>query len=482
MKIEKVSLVVPSEPDYIVMPLFKELKRYRKIAKDAYFKEIYKEHDIETFKPRNISFKPSIGVLYLASLLENKGIETNILHQDYLEYKAEWDAELEKAAETSDMMGFTSITVSYNNVVDSLKKIKEINPELLNIIGGPHVTYSPESALNDGFDAVIRGEGEETLDELVDRLRAGKNIEGIAGLSYKKNGKNIIVAPRDRMEGSKIPIPAYHLIPEEMQENMSIHLQTARGCPYSCNFCVENGKLVMRDMDAVIEDVEKIKKYTGNTIWIGDSLTGIPKKRTMELAQKLHESFPETSFFFQTRPRIMSAEMYEHMAKNNFLGIKFGLESLSDKTLEIMGKRQTYNNYLSELETIKNIFPIREANLLLGYPGETLKDAHQSLERLDYVLGEDLIQTVSCSIFTPYPGSDVSNDHNFTLNSKNFEHYITKGFPPNIHTKNLSEFEVYSLMLRTIALETEHLYRKTGLVSSTGFDKSVTKQYMGRRS
>ncbi len=485
MKMDKVSLVVPSEPDYVVMPLFKELKRYRKKAKEKYFERIYEEHNIEPFKPRNKTFKPSIGVLSLASLLEKKGVETSILHQDYLEDTGEWESALRDAAETSDLMGFTAMTVTYNRALESLKKAKKANPGLLTIVGGPHVTYLPEQALDDGFDGVVRGEGEKTLDELIDCLRDSGGLDKIDGLSLKTDGEYMIKPARDRMDGSQIPIPAYHLIPEGMLENMSIQLQTARGCPFSCNFCVENGTMTFRDFDAVLEDIDTIRKYAGNTIWIADSLTGIPEKRTKDLAEILHGNFPDASFFFQTRPGIMSKDMYKHMADNNFVGIKFGLESLSDNTLKLMGKKQTYERYLSELRTIKDIFPIREANFILGYPGEKLQDCHETLERLDQVLGEDLIQTISCSVFTPYPGSHIfvnPSESDMVLNSKNFDNYITKGFPPNYHTKDLSEFEIYSLMLRAIALETDHLYRRSGLKSSSGFDSKAVEKYGGKRS
>ncbi len=485
MKIDKVSFVVPSEPDYIVLPLFRELKRYRKKAKETYFKRIYEQNNIEPFKPRNKTFKPSIGILSLASLLERKGIEVNILHQDYLEDIGEWDLSLKEAAETSDIFGFTAMTVVYNQTLKTLKKIKQINPGLLTIIGGPHVTYLPELALEDGFDGVVRGEGEKTLSELIDTLRNGRTLSEVEGLSYRNDGRNIIKPLRDRINGSEIPIPAYHLIPEGMKENMSIQLQTARGCPYSCNFCVENGKMTFRDFEKVLEDVETIRKYAGKTLWIADSLIGIPEKRTKNLADILHANFPEISFFFQTRPGIMSEDMYRHMVSNNFIGIKFGLESLSDNTLKLMGKRQTFEKYLTELRIIKDIFPIREANFILGYPGEKLSDCHETLERLDQVLGEDLIQTISCSIFTPYPGSYIftdSSESDIVLNSNNFDNYITKGFPPIYHTKDLSEFEIYTLMLRAMALETDHLYRRSGLISSSGFDLKAVEKYTSKRS
>ena len=150
-----------------------------------------------------------------------------------------------------------------------------------------------------------------------------------------------------------------------------------------------------------------------------------------------------------------------------------------------MGKKQTYDRYLSELKIIKDIFPIREANFILGYPGEKLQDCHETLEKLDQVLGENLIQTISCSIFTPYPGSYIFTNpakSDMILNSGNFDNYITKGFPPNYHTKDLSEFEIYSLMLRAIAIETSHLHRRTGLTSFSGFDLKTIKKYEGKRS
>ena len=98
-------------------------------------------------------------------------------------------------------------------MIDKVKRLKRLFPHLTFVAGGPHATALPEQMLNEGFDAVIKGYGEDTIVELVENLDKLDLWANIAGLSYKHEGNvhhNPKRNPPDSLEG--LPFPSYDLL------------------------------------------------------------------------------------------------------------------------------------------------------------------------------------------------------------------------------------------------------------------------------
>lgn len=118
-----------------------------------------------------------------------------------------------------------------------------MNPNIITIIGGPHVTFVPELTLKESpyIDAVVRGEGEEVFKQLLHHLDKGKELSDVRGITYRENNKIRNNPPMPLIKDiDSIPIPAFDLLPmEKYQFNKKRFgvVITSRGCPFQCVFC-----------------------------------------------------------------------------------------------------------------------------------------------------------------------------------------------------------------------------------------------------
>ncbi len=244
-----------------------------------------------------LSFMP-LGIAYLASTLEKKGIEVEAIDMmiDRLS-----DEEFSKYIRRikPDAVGFSSSTCQISSAFKLAKIVKE-NSDAYVIFGGPHPSALPEeSLLNKNVDFVIRSEGEKTIEELTDNFETPENIKGI---NYKKNGKIIHNLNRPLIEDlDSIPFPARHLFKlKEYPGPPVIGIQTpvgniitSRGCLYNCIFCYKEifGKTFRaRTSDNVIEEwKELVNKFRVKEVAILDDAFNTDKKRAINICEKIIE-------------------------------------------------------------------------------------------------------------------------------------------------------------------------------------------------
>lgn len=154
-----------------------------------------------------------LGIGYLAAFLERNQYEVNVVdcQVDYPSPKQLADI----FAETkTDILGLTCATLTYKPALEIIKIAKQVRPDCLTIMGGPHVTVlDKETIRDDGApDVVVRGEGERTLLELVnlaDNSDLGK-LDKVNGITFKKNGKTFQTKDREFIQNlDELPYPAY---------------------------------------------------------------------------------------------------------------------------------------------------------------------------------------------------------------------------------------------------------------------------------
>lgn len=479
----KIGFIIPKDEDICYFPLYEEIKKSKKLASK-------KNHPLSKFNligtsSRGVSYKPSIGVLTLGKLLQESGHEVNILHQDYEEAQGNDQNMLEKMIEESDIIGINTQTVTYEGAKKYLSTIKELRKDLPVVAGGPHVSFTDATSIQDGFDFVIRGYADGVIQEFIEKVKEGKGFENISGLTYK-DGDKIIRNPIKKITKEEIKSPNYDLLPKGMKANSSIPLFTSRGCPFSCNFCVENGMYKLKAIDAVLEDIAQAKKnFPFNNYFLSDSVFGIDNKHTRELIGAINKNFPELYFFYQNRVDLINPDMVEYLTKNNFIGVWVGLESLSNPTLELMGKgeKETYENFLQTLREIKGITPYIEGSFIIGYPGDTKESLHLTMERLEGMLDENILTSASARLYVPYPGTmhfQNPEKYGLTINEKDYSKFTRHSFPPNFRTKEFSEFELYTTMLEFNALVSRCLHNRNQMNTYDSIDLTNMTQYEGK--
>ena len=220
-----------------------------------------------------------LGLAYLGAVAEKEGHEVTVI--DCQAEKLTYDTFRQRIANVpSDVVGVTSTTLLYNSAKKMLEIAKEEHPNAITMIGGSHVSFWDENALNEcpSIDVIVRREGELTFLELLQRIDAKKNFAGVLGTTFRaSDGK--IIRNEDRPflhDLDSLPSPAYHLLPLDSYHRMGktiFPVVTSRGCVQWCDFCstvrMFGRGYRMRSPKKVVDDMEMLhNKYGRKPIYL----------------------------------------------------------------------------------------------------------------------------------------------------------------------------------------------------------------------
>ena len=219
------------------------------------------------------------------------------------------------------------------------------------VLGGPHVSFRVEEALEHA-PYVVRGEGQQTILELVAALERGGSLGGIAGLSWRDSQGQAHHNPArshcSQAEFERLPIPDLSLI--EGHERMGVKpAMTQWGCPYDCEFCsvtAQFSRVVRhRRTDQVLEELAGL---SASDLFFHDDNFVVNKRRTAELLRAMVAAGLTPSFAAQMRADTVLRSRASHEIDHEFLELlsqagcgmaMVGFESISEENLTSVGKR-----------------------------------------------------------------------------------------------------------------------------------------------
>ena len=290
---------------------------------------------------------------------------------------------------------------------------KELFPSCPVIFGGPHATVKPEEILqiSPHVDYVVRGEGELTLQELVQCLETGSpHLTAIDGLSMREpsgirhNKERASVRDIDT-----IPIPDRGLLMNEKKyspEDMGM-IMTSRGCPYNCTYCASSKRVSYRSPDNVLEEIMMVHgKYRTTQFTFKDDSFTVNRKRVEELCHKILQKKLHINWECNTRADLIDGALLNLMKKSGCNFIKIGIESGSEKILGAMNKKIS-------LSLSRKIAPmLRKSGIhwtgyfLIGVPGETVEDINKTVQ----FMRELNPDTALLGVYEPFPGTVMFED------------------------------------------------------------------------
>jgi len=378
-----------------------------------------------------------LGLPILGGILKNKGYEVDIFHDKIRKPKM-------KELLNYDLIGFSSLTNSILKAYEYGDILKKHNKIV--ITGGPHVTFLPEEGL-EHCDYVVRGEGEETLAELIEALNNGKSPENIKGLSYKKNGNIIHNEDREHKEEYMEFGPDFSLVKglENYKKDLFKKyfylaiLHTSRGCPYNCKYCVvikmAGRKLRYRNLDLCIKDIKHVIEGIPvvKTVMIVDDNFTVDMKRSKEFLRKIiKENFPERfAFAAQVRAESFKDEEFLSLLKEAGFGqLHVGYESINELSLKEWRKKQSLETIKFTIEQAKKYKLKINGMFILGSDYDT----EETIEKtVDFAIDSG-IATMQLTILTPFPGTDLyeelkKENRIFTFNWNYYDVQHTVFFP-----------------------------------------------------
>jgi anaerobic magnesium-protoporphyrin IX monomethyl ester cyclase len=354
-----------------------------------------------------------LGIGYLAAVLEKNGYDVNVIDCQALKLTLN-EVENELRKRQPDVVGLTSTTLTYKSAIKIINIAKKTLPNCLTVIGGPHVTFWDEEALQEcpSLDVVVRREGENTLLELVQRLDESKSYYDITGTTCRKDGKTVKNPDRSYIENlDDLPFPAVHLFPTEhfnKYGNIIFPVMTSRGCVYWCDFCTAvrmfGRKYRMRSPKKVVDELEFLyKKYGEKQYTFYDDAFTVNQARTEEICDEILRRGLKIKWDCETRVDMVSKDLLLKMKKAGCIAVWYGVEAGSEKVRNAMGKGISTQQTLNAFKWTKEAGLIAVASIILGFPGETKETAWESVKLLQRINPDE----IGIYIATPYPGTPM---------------------------------------------------------------------------
>ncbi|RJQ47078.1 MAG: radical SAM protein [Gaiellales bacterium] len=366
------------------------------------------------------SVEMPLSIMAVAAPVHAAGYEV-VLFDERLHEDA--DEELLAAAEGALCVGVSTITGDQlKGAIRFSRRIKERYPEMPVIWGGYHPTLLPElTAAEPYVDAVVRGQGEKTFQEIVARLEEGRGFDGIAGVTWRDAAGTIVSNP-DRPMASldEFPPVPYELLDIERFFRMNrgrraIQYLSSQGCPFKCGYCVEPkvfGKWSGRSAEKVVDELEELaRRYRLEHVSFADANFSANLKRVREICELLIERGIRITWTVTGRAdqvvRI-TPDMSRLMKDAGCATMEIGIESGSQTILDIVDKRTTPEKALRSNEILRQAGIKGVYAFMVGFPreldveGDEIRQTLSLIKRLRAVHPD----VVTVTFFaTPYPGT-----------------------------------------------------------------------------
>lgn len=398
-----------------------------------------------------------LGLAYIAAFLEKSGHNVSTVDADTVDLNVD-DAAAMALGQSPDIIGITATTPLIKGATEIIRKIKENNPAIYTILGGPHGSSVPKETMStyrDIFDFLIFGEGEYSAMDVVKAIESGDPFKSpIPGAVFSGQGNEIVMgSPRQREKDlDNFPFPARHLFPIEKYvdhtkaafgENAYAMITTTRGCPFDCIFCGSKStwgrRTLYRTPQNVVDEIcECVEKFGIKNIMFCDDTFTLKKDHTIETCRLISELPYDITLYVSSRADTLDDERLEWLKKAGCYCIGFGFESGNDEILEIMRKEETVDHALKAAALTKSYGIEIHGSFIIGNAGDTEETIEQTIQ---FAIDMD-VDLVQFPILVPLPATpsyDMAMEQNaFRCAPDNYEEFywyysvsanLTKGVP-----------------------------------------------------
>ncbi|USK93871.1 B12-binding domain-containing radical SAM protein [Rossellomorea marisflavi] len=278
-----------------------------------------------------------------------------------------------------DVIGFSCYIWNIEETINVIGILRKIMPDVKIILGGPEVTYDVPYWLErlTDVDFIILGEGEESFKQFLTEANGDEDWDKVAGIAYMKDGKPVIRPQSNKIDLREVPSPFRFEEDLEQLSKRVTYIETSRGCPFRCQFCLSSIEVGVRyfDREKVKEDIRFLMQNGAKTIKFVDRTFNISRSYAMEMFQFLiDEHLPGTVFQFEITADIMRPEVIEFLNQNAPAGLfrfEIGVQSTNDETNDLVMRRQNYEKLTRTVTMVKDGGKIdQHLDLIAGLPEE----------------------------------------------------------------------------------------------------------------
>ena len=393
--------------------------RTKKITKDSRIVLVmpsYKECVQSLFvfhEDQSIGSKPPLGIMSIAAYLKKEGFSSIEIFDASLENLSPEQTASRLARMCPDIVSFSVMTDVWYNTVRTCELVKQLLPDTIICLGGPHASiYSELSLASARADMLVAGDGEFAFREALDKLMAGNPPDGINGVFWKDPDGQIrmpavYVATMNDIDS--LPAPNRSMINNDAYSSLLSHMKstamvTSRGCPCRCVFCKLNvQKVVSRSPRLVVDEFESIARAGFQNIEIYDDTFTWHRERVLKICGEIIRRGIKIEWSVRSRVDKVDYEMLEIMKKAGCRRIHFGIESGNDLILKNSRKGITKDQARNAVRMARKLKFEILTYYMIGFLDETLKDAGDTYQ-LAMELNTDY---VAFAILIPYPGTAI---------------------------------------------------------------------------
>ncbi len=392
---------------------------------------------IPVVRDTHFSKSPPLGIAYIAANLEKHGFKVRIIDSPTLGLSHK-EVLTQVKSFKPDIVGVSVTMQSYKSACQHVQEIKKILPECRFVFGGPIVTFESEKIMKDcpNLDYCVRGEGEETMVDLIKTITAKKSLKNVLGLTWRQANRIIHNPDRPQIADlNNLPFPAWHLLPMEKYRGTAdlgggqpfATVIATRGCVYHCRFCAAtimwHGQR-RRRVSNVLDEVEiLVKNYQIRYLHFPDDLLLANRKYALEFCQgMIDRGLNNLSWTCNGRVNLMDYQFLKKLKEAGCVCLFYGIESGNQRILDSIDKGVSLNQIRMAINLTHQAGLQASGSLLIGYPGETSKTIAQTV---DFAIELDL-DYASFHIVVPYLGTAIYKEckKNHWLLSEKWEDYI----------------------------------------------------------
>lgn len=423
--------------------------------------------------------KPNVfplGLGYIAAILLQEGYRVDVWDINACRFSKEEVEDKVRHADF-DVVGIGGIITTYKYIKWLAGIFKKYHPEKKLIIGGSVGTSIPQIMLKrNPVDIICMGEGEETVKELMRTLEKKKDLSEVKDICYKDDAGKIYINPRRAVIENldTLPLPAWELFPMDVYlQNpvgapnrnkwidgsadkatpLSMNISATRGCPYQCIYCYHDfmgERYRNRSPQSVVGEIKILyERYNILYFHFIDDEFALRKDFVYEFC-RLIKSFNseignKITWGCTGRVNLVTEDMVATMADAGCVLLGYGIESGSQKMLDLIKKRVTVEQAKQAVRWTQQHMGWVSISLMIGYPGETRETIQ---ETIDFCNELDLTpQTVF--FLTPYPGTELYQMALKQGKIKDEEEYILnlgeQGEKVNANFTNFTDEELYAI-------------------------------------
>jgi anaerobic magnesium-protoporphyrin IX monomethyl ester cyclase len=330
---------------------------------------------------------PPLGLMYLAAFLEQNKYSVKICDMNIGESLSPhliWD-------DRPRFVGITATTLNFYDVLQVAKSIKDLDKNIKVIVGGSHCSIYPDETLDfPQIDYVVKGEGELLVLEILNGASRG------------------VYGPRQVDDVDSLPMPARHLLKGNygtaLARKKSASLVSSRNCPMRCSFCYQpGGHWRARTANSVVAEMQQLAEEGIGEIEIYDDTFTLNRQRVVDICSLILRSKIKIDWNIRTRVDRVDDELLDLMKIAGCKRINYGIESINQRILDILGKGFSVSQITEAVRATKKCGIEIQAYFMLGSPDETFDEMWQTVEfakkmKPDYAY---------FSITSPMPGTDM---------------------------------------------------------------------------